>query len=67
MLAITIALFAFSTPLGYPCRPHSVLPASNDYLVDVGYQLNQGHTVMVARYPLSDATKLELIELSTHE
>lgn len=53
MLAISVALIAFLTPLGSPWGPHNVVPVPNNYLVDLGYQLNQGQAVLVARYPLT--------------
>ena len=53
MLTAIIALIAVLTPLGPSWGPRTVLSTPNDFLVDLGYQLNQGHTVVVARYPLS--------------
>ena len=66
MLTLIIALIAFLTSLGPSWGPRNVLSVPNDYRVDLGYQLNQGQAVLVARYPLSNTTKLKLIKSSTY-
>ena len=49
MLAITIALIALLTPFTIPWGEINASSVRNDYVVDFGYQLNQGKAVLVAR------------------
>lgn len=51
MLAIIIALVALLAARGTPKGPYNIFSIPSDYLVDFGYQLNQGQAVLVAQYP----------------
>lgn len=53
MLAISIALVAVVAPSIFPTWAFKVSWGS-EYVVDLGYQLNQGHTVLVSFFTYDD-------------
>ena len=49
MLVIGVALFALLTPFVAVDAAPSPSTVEDSYIVDLGYQLNRGHTVVVSR------------------